>query len=68
MKFTKLNIRPTEAVTVTSRIYGAKVDAIAFNLTFISAFDVELAKHLMEMAERARKVEEDAKANTRQDG
>jgi len=58
-KITKIGLREDRATGLTSSIYGANLDCIAFNISYISTRKPQLAEKILSAYEEARELEED---------
>lgn len=54
---TRLSIREDQAAAAASRLYGARLDAVGFNMTFLSAHDPQLANEVLTLLRRAGDLE-----------
>lgn len=57
MSSTKVTLRDDRATGLSSTFAGANLDSIAFNLSFISKYDADMAKRLMSIYEEVRDLE-----------
>ena len=57
-KVTRIMVREDRPTAISSRLYGANVDAVGFNLVFIAERKPALAVELMRLYYEAWKIEE----------
>lgn len=59
IKSTKLTIRDDRPTAISSSAHGANIDALGFNLTFLSTRNPKLAVEILKLYALAHQVQED---------